>query len=82
MRAIFRAKCVDGRSRLIDKSALVAYRHDGVWACMNTFNHEQRLEQWGRSGSGRRRVPKLTWNTFRNRTSPNLLVALDGNLLG
>jgi hypothetical protein len=71
LRAIFLAKFAVGRSRLIDKSARVAYRHDGVWACMKTFNHEQRLEQWERSGSERRRVAKLTWNTtFRNRPRP------------
>ena len=30
-------------ARLIDKNALVAYRHDGSWACMDTFKDKQRL---------------------------------------
>jgi hypothetical protein len=51
-------------ARLIDKNAAVAYRHHGVWACMDTFNDEQRLEQRtarGRSGSGLRIRATGTW---------------------
>lgn len=76
-------------SPLIDKNAPVAYCHDGVWACMDTFYDEQRLE-------GRIAVADAdpTWDAFRNHLvlegeipkydgdsgSPDLLVALDEEL--
>jgi len=36
--------------RLIDKRALVAYRHDGFWACMDTFKDKQRLDDMNAQG--------------------------------
>jgi glucose-1-phosphate cytidylyltransferase len=30
---------------LIDKEELVAYEHDGFWACMDTFKEKQRLDE-------------------------------------
>jgi glucose-1-phosphate cytidylyltransferase len=30
--------------RLIDEKQLVAYKHDGFWACMDTFKERQLLE--------------------------------------
>jgi hypothetical protein len=76
-------------SPLIDKNAPVAYRHDGVWACMDTFYDEQRLEE-------RTAVADAdpAWNAFRNHLvleygipkydgdsgSPDLFAALDEEL--
>jgi glucose-1-phosphate cytidylyltransferase len=37
-------------TRLIDKKALVAYRHDGFWACMDTFKDKQRLDDMNAQG--------------------------------
>jgi glucose-1-phosphate cytidylyltransferase len=37
-------------ARLIDQSALVAYRHDGFWACMDTFKDKQRLDDMNAQG--------------------------------
>jgi len=37
-------------ARLIDKSALVAYRHDGFWTCMDTFKDKQRLDDMNAQG--------------------------------
>jgi glucose-1-phosphate cytidylyltransferase len=37
-------------ARLIDKRALVAYRHDGFWACMDTFKDKQRLDDMNAQG--------------------------------
>jgi hypothetical protein len=76
-------------SPLIDKNAPVAYRHDGVWACMDTFYDEQRLAE-------RTAVADAdpAWNAFRNHLvleyeipkydgdsgSPDLFAALDEEL--
>ena len=35
LRAMFLVNFTDGPSRLIDKNAPVAYRHDGVWTCIS-----------------------------------------------
>ena len=37
-------------TRLIEKRALVAYRHDGFWACMDTFKDKQRLDDMNAQG--------------------------------
>jgi glucose-1-phosphate cytidylyltransferase len=37
-------------ARLIEKGALVAYKHDGFWACMDTFKDKQRLEDLNAQG--------------------------------
>jgi len=37
-------------SRLIEKEELIAYRHDGFWACMDTFKDKQLLDELFASG--------------------------------
>jgi glucose-1-phosphate cytidylyltransferase len=44
--------------RLIDESKLMAYPHDGYWACMDTFKEKQDLEDVFGRGS----APWVVWN--------------------
>ena len=37
-------------ARLIQKKALVAYKHTGFWACMDTFKDKQRLDDMNAQG--------------------------------
>ena len=37
-------------ARLIQKGALVAYKHRGFWACMDTFKDKQRLDDMNNQG--------------------------------
>ncbi|HWC04634.1 MAG TPA: sugar phosphate nucleotidyltransferase [Methylomirabilota bacterium] len=37
-------------ARLIEKGALTAYKHDGFWACMDTFKDKQRLDDLNAQG--------------------------------
>src|SRR5215470_5700080 len=37
-------------ARLIQKGALVAYKHNGFWACMDTFKDKQRLDDLNAQG--------------------------------
>jgi len=49
--------------RLIDKKALLAYKHTGFWQCMDTFKDKQRLEELDHSAA-----PWKVWH----QTSPAL----------
>ena len=42
--------------RLIDQQALLAYRYDGFWQCMDTFKDKQRLEELNQG-----RAPWRVW---------------------
>lgn len=44
--------------RLIDEGKLMAYLHDGYWACMDTFKEKQDLEDLFGRGS----APWTMWN--------------------
>lgn len=44
-------------SRLIEEKQLVAYPHDGFWACMDTFKEKQALDDLYTSG----RMPWAVW---------------------
>jgi glucose-1-phosphate cytidylyltransferase len=44
--------------RLIEKGQLLAYSHDGFWACMDTFKEMQELEDLYGRGS----APWMVWN--------------------
>jgi glucose-1-phosphate cytidylyltransferase len=44
--------------RLIDEGKLMAYPHDGYWACMDTFKEKQDLEDVFGGGS----APWAVWN--------------------
>ena len=44
--------------RLIDEGKLMAYPHDGYWACMDTFKEKQDLEDL----FGRGNAPWAVWN--------------------
>jgi glucose-1-phosphate cytidylyltransferase len=44
--------------RLIDEGKLMAYPHDGYWACMDTFKEKQDLEDLFGRGS----APWTVWN--------------------
>jgi glucose-1-phosphate cytidylyltransferase len=46
--------------RLIEKGALVAYKHDGFWACMDTFKDKQRLDDMNAQGD-------CPWEVWRSR---------------
>ena len=47
--------------RLIDEKQLIAYRHDGFWACMDTFKDRQMLEDLHAKG----RAPWEAWKLHR-----------------
>jgi len=44
--------------RLIEEGQLLTYRHDGFWACMDTFKEKQELEDIFAAG----RAPWALWN--------------------
>ena len=44
-------------NRLIEERQLIAYRHDGFWACMDTFKERQYLEQLYSGGQ----APWMVW---------------------
>jgi glucose-1-phosphate cytidylyltransferase len=46
-------------NRLIKEEQLIAYRHDGFWACMDTFKERQYLEQLYAGGQ----APWMVWQT-------------------
>ena len=48
--------------RLIRKGALLAYKHDGFWACMDTFKDKQRLDDMNAQGD-------CPWEVWRARPS-------------
>jgi glucose-1-phosphate cytidylyltransferase len=48
--------------RLIQKGALVAYKHDGFWACMDTFKDKQRLDELNAQGN-------CPWEVWRREPS-------------
>lgn len=50
--------------RLIDAQQLFAYRHDGFWACMDTFKEKQLLEDLHGRGVAR-------WEVWRKEVSRN-----------
>jgi glucose-1-phosphate cytidylyltransferase len=43
--------------RLIESGKLMAFRHDGFWACMDTFRERQVLEDLHSSGN----APWMVW---------------------
>jgi len=45
--------------RLIDRGELIAYKHDGFWASMDTFKDKQQLEELYQVGN----PPWLVWNS-------------------
>jgi glucose-1-phosphate cytidylyltransferase len=45
--------------RLIGEGKLMAYRHDGFWACMDTFKERQELEDVFTRG----KAPWAIWNS-------------------
>lgn len=45
--------------RLIKKGKLLAYRHDGFWACMDTFKEKQQLDELFFSGT----APWQVWDS-------------------
>ncbi len=45
--------------RLIDRGELIAYKHDGFWASMDTFKDKQQLEELYQDGN----PPWLVWNS-------------------
>ncbi|MEO2047120.1 MAG: sugar phosphate nucleotidyltransferase [Pirellulales bacterium] len=47
--------------RLIEDGKLVAYRHDGFWACMDTFKEKQQLDDLFMQG----KPPWQVWETDR-----------------
>jgi glucose-1-phosphate cytidylyltransferase len=47
--------------RLIDKKALLAYKYNGFWQCMDTFKDKQHLEELNQSSS-----PWKVWNHNEN----------------
>jgi glucose-1-phosphate cytidylyltransferase len=47
--------------RLIAEKQLVSYRHDGFWACMDTFKEKQELEDIYAQG----KAPWAVWNDAR-----------------
>ena len=47
--------------RLIDEGKLMAYPHEGFWACMDTFKEKQDLEDM----FGRGNAPWAVWNHQR-----------------
>jgi len=50
--------------RLIEKKALLAYKYNGFWQCMDTFKDKQRLEELNQTSS-----PWKVWNSGNG--SPN-----------
>ncbi len=50
--------------RLIEERQLIAYRHDGFWACMDTFKEKQLLDEMYESGD-------TPWEVWRARNGPN-----------
>jgi glucose-1-phosphate cytidylyltransferase len=44
--------------RLIAEKQLVTHRHDGFWACMDTYKEKQELEDI----YGRGKAPWAVWN--------------------
>jgi glucose-1-phosphate cytidylyltransferase len=48
--------------RLIDESQLMAYRHDGFYACMDTFKDKQQLDDMYACGE----TPWLLWENLAN----------------
>jgi glucose-1-phosphate cytidylyltransferase len=50
--------------RLIDQDQLVAYEHDGFWACMDTFKERQLLEDMYTQG-------RRPWETWRSAAASN-----------
>jgi glucose-1-phosphate cytidylyltransferase len=51
-------------TRLIEKRALVAYRHDGFWACMDTFKDKQRLDDMNAQGD-------CPWEVWKREPGPH-----------
>lgn len=49
-------------ARLIQKGALVAYRHQGFWTCMDTFKDKQRLDDMNAQGD-------CPWEVWRGTVS-------------
>ena len=50
---------VEPFNRLIEERQLIAYRHNGFWACMDTFKEHQYLEELHASGQ----APWKVWQT-------------------
>lgn len=48
--------------RLIDEKQLIAYRHDGFWACMDTFKERQLLEDMYTNG-------ETPWEVWKCKTA-------------
>jgi glucose-1-phosphate cytidylyltransferase len=53
--------------RLIDKKALLAYKYDGFWQCMDTFKDKQHLEELNQGTA-----PWKVWNNGNNGKSNHL----------
>ncbi len=58
--------------RLIDKGGLVAYKHDGFWACMDTFKDKQRLDELNAQGD-------CPWELWRTESSGQTRATLADN---
>lgn len=52
--------------RLIDAGQLITIKHDGFWACMDTFKERQQLEDLWSKGS----APWQVWHPAGRRTQP------------
>ena len=59
--------------RLIDKKALLAYKYNGFWQCMDTFKDKQHLEELNQGTA-----PWKVWNNGNNGKSNHLEVISAG----
>jgi glucose-1-phosphate cytidylyltransferase len=62
-------------SRLIQKGALAAYKHDGFWACMDTFKDKQRLDDLDAQGAS----PWEVWRHAPSTPAAGEMRARDGS---
>jgi glucose-1-phosphate cytidylyltransferase len=63
--------------RLFTNGRLVAYKHHGFWACMDTFKDKQRLDEMSARGD----CPWEVWRTDRSR-SAGLVTTMNGGRRG
>jgi glucose-1-phosphate cytidylyltransferase len=63
--------------RLFAKGRLVAYKHTGFWACMDTFKDKQRLDEMSARGD----CPWEVWRSDRSRTD-RVATAVNGGRHG
>jgi glucose-1-phosphate cytidylyltransferase len=61
--------------RLIEKKALMAYKYNGFWQCMDTFKDKQHLEELNQS-----KAPWKVWNQTSQRLDQPELASLPASL--